>query len=56
LPGWALVTEEDVHDVRVAQTLTFAPGTIVMVDRGYLDYTLYQRWTLTHVGLVIRPR
>ena len=56
LPCWALVTEGDVNDVRVAQTLTFAPGTIVVVDRGYLDYALYQRWTVTHVGFVTRPR
>jgi hypothetical protein len=56
LPCWALVTEGDVNDVRVAQGLTFAPGTIVAVDRGYLDYALYQRWTLTDVGFVTRPR
>jgi hypothetical protein len=56
LPCWALVTAGDVNDVRVAQTLTFAPGTIVAVDRGYLDYALYQRWTVTQVGFVTRPR
>ena len=56
LPCWALVTEGDVNDVRVAQTLTFAPGTIVVVDRGYLDYALYQRWTVANVGFVTRPR
>lgn len=56
LPCWALVTEGDVNDVRVAQGLTFAPGTIVVVDRGYLDYALYQRWTVADVGFVTRPR
>ena len=56
LPCWALVTEGDVKDVRVAQTLTFAPGTIVVIDRGYLDYALYHRWTVTDVGFVTRPR
>jgi len=56
LPCWALVTDGDTNDVRVAQQLTFAPGTIVAVDRGYLDYALYHRWTLTDVGFVTRPR
>ncbi|HEX9869150.1 MAG TPA: IS4 family transposase [Candidatus Tectomicrobia bacterium] len=56
LPCWALVTESDVNDVRVAQPLTFAPGTIVAMDRGYLDYALYHRWTMTGVWFVTRPR
>ena len=56
LPCWALVTEGDVNDVRVAQRLTFAPGTIVAMDRGYLDYALYYRWTMAGVWFVTRPR
>src|SRR5512141_596279 len=56
LPCWALVTDGDVNDVRVAQQLTFAPGTIVAIARGYLDYALYQRWTTTGVWVVTRPR
>jgi len=56
LPCWALVTEGDVNDVRVAQRLTFAPGTIVAIDRGYLDYALYHRWTTAGVWFVTRPR
>jgi hypothetical protein len=56
LPCWALVTDGETNDVRVAQQLTFAPGTIVVIDRGYLDDALYQRWTVTDVGFVTRPR
>ena len=56
LPCWALVTEGDVNDVRVAQRLTFAPGTIVAMDCGYLDYALYHRWTTAGVWFVTRPR
>lgn len=56
LPCWALVTDGDTNDVRVAQQLTFPPGTIVAIDRGYLDYALYHRWTRTEVGFVTRPR
>jgi hypothetical protein len=28
----------------------------VAIDRGYLDYALYHRWTVTDVGVVTRPR
>lgn len=56
LPCWALVTDGDTNDVRVAQRLTFAPGTIVAIDRGYLDYALYHRWTVADVGFVTRSR
>lgn len=56
LPCWALVTDGDTNDVRIAQQLTFAPGTIVAIDRGYLDYALYHRWTMSDVGFVTRPR
>lgn len=54
LPCWVLVTEGDVNDVRVAQPLTVAPGTLVVIDRSCLDYALYHRWTVTHVGFVTR--
>src|SRR6267143_2164824 len=31
-------------------------GTIVAMDRGYLDYALYHRWTTAEVWFVTRPR
>jgi IS4 transposase len=56
LPCWALVTEGDTNDVRIAQKLEFARGTIVVIDRGYLDYALYERWTECGVYFVTRSR
>jgi hypothetical protein len=56
LPCWALVTDGDTNDVRIAQKLQFAPGTIVVIDRGYLDYALYERWTESGVYFVTRSR
>jgi hypothetical protein len=56
LPCWALVTDGDTNDVRIAQKLEFAPGTIVVIDRGYLDYALYKRWTESGVYFVTRSR
>jgi hypothetical protein len=56
LPCWALVTDGDTNDVRIAQKLDFAPGTIVVMDRGYLDYGLYERWSKSGVYFVTRSR
>lgn len=56
LPCWALVTDGDTNDVRIAQKLDFAPGTIVVIDRGYLDYALYERWSRGGVYFVTRSR
>jgi hypothetical protein len=56
LPCWALVTDGDTNDVRIAQKLEFARGTIVVIDRGYLDYALYERWTECGVYFVTRSR
>jgi hypothetical protein len=38
LPSFALITEGRVHESRVARSLRFEPGTIVVFDRGYTDY------------------
>lgn len=56
LPCWALITDGDTNDVRIAQKLEFAVGTIVVIDRGYLDYALYERWTESGVYFVTRSR
>jgi len=56
LPGWALITEGKVHDVKVAQKLEFAAGTIVVMDRAYVDYELFDRWTDNGVWFVTRAK
>jgi len=56
LPRWALITTGKVHDVTVAQTLEFEPGTIVAMDRGYVDYELFGRWTEDSVWFVTRAK
>ena len=56
LPCWALVTEGRTHDVRVAQGLSFDPGTIVAMDRAYTDYAMFGRWTAQGVFFVTRMK
>ena len=38
LPSFAVVTEGKTNEIKVARTLRFAPGTILAIDRGYVDY------------------
>ena len=54
LPCFGVITDGGVHDVRVAQQLSFAPGTVVVDDRGYNDYGLFGRWTTQGVFFVTR--
>src|SRR5512132_2038964 len=54
LPSVVVVTEGKRHDVRVARTLRFDPGTIVVMDRGYVDYAWFGRLTTEGVFFVTR--
>jgi hypothetical protein len=56
LPTYAVITDGRVNDVRVAQSLEFPKDAVIVVDRGYLDYALYARWTEQQVWFVTRER
>ena len=56
LPSWALITDGKTHEVKVAQKLEFAPGTVVAMDRGYVDYDLFDYWTCEGVWFVTRAK
>lgn len=51
-----MITEGKVADVKAAHRIDFAPGTIVVRDRGYTDYELHARWTERGVYFVSRLR
>jgi hypothetical protein len=56
LPEFAVLSEGKVADVRVARELHFSPGTIIVDDRGYTDYTLWGRWCCQRVYFVTRMK
>jgi hypothetical protein len=56
LPFFAIVTEGNVSDVKVAHQFHFEPGTIVVDDRGYNDYALFGKWTFQDVYFVTRMK
>jgi hypothetical protein len=56
LPCFGIITEGKVHDVKAAHQLHFAPGTVVVDDRGYNDYRLFAKWTEAGVFFVTRMK
>jgi Transposase DDE domain/Domain of unknown function (DUF4372) len=56
LPCFGIITEGKVHDVKAAHQIHFAPGTIVVDDRGYNDYRLFGDWTDAEVFFVTRMK
>lgn len=56
LPAFCRITEGNVHEIQVARTLEFAPGTIVVFDRGYVDYEWFRSMSQQKVWFVTRLR
>jgi hypothetical protein len=54
LPSYAVITEGKKHEVRVARQMHFAPGTILVFDRGYTDYQWFADLTRQGVYFVTR--
>ena len=56
LPSFAVITEGNVSDIKVARQFHFDPGTIVVDDRAYNDYALFGRWTAQGIYFVTRMK
>jgi hypothetical protein len=56
LPRYAVITEGNASELKIARDLQFAAGTILVFDRGYVDYQWYQRLTNSGVFFVTRLR
>jgi hypothetical protein len=56
LPEYALLTDARRHDVGPARQISLKSGSIVVVDRGYTDFTLFARWHREGVFWVTRMK
>ena len=54
LPSFAVITEGKTADITVAKQMVFAPGTMVVFDRGYPDYDWWLSLTQQKVNFVTR--
>jgi len=56
LPTFATVTEGNVHEVNIARELNLPKGSILAVDMGYTDYSLFAKWILEGIFFVTRQK
>jgi len=54
LPSFAVITPGKMHEVKVARKLRFDPGTVLVFDRGYVDYQWFVELTRQQVWFVTR--
>ena len=54
LPQYAVISDGKTADVKVAQQMEFAPGTMLVMDRGYEDHSWWR--TLTGGGVYFVTR
>lgn len=54
MPVFAHITDGKCHEVKVAQTMAFPKGSIVVFDRGYYDLKMFHEWTTQGVYFVTR--
>ncbi len=54
LPSFAVITPGKTQEVKVARKLRFDPGTVLVFDRGYVDYEWFVELTRQKVWFVTR--
>ena len=54
LPSFAVITEGKSSDIKVARRMRFEPGTVLAIDRGYIDYDWFVDLTRQGVYFVTR--
>jgi hypothetical protein len=56
LPQYVFLTTAKQSDVQMAHFLSLTPGSIVVMDRAYIDYQLFAKWTAAGIFFVVRMR
>ena len=56
LPCYAVITEGKQHELPVARQLHYEPGTLLVMDRGYTDYSWFAHLTQQAVYFVTRMK
>ena len=56
MPEYAVLTDARQHDIRPARQLSLRPGSLVVMDRGYTDFTLFGKWCEEGVFWVTRMK
>jgi hypothetical protein len=54
MPSYVLITEAKKHDIHAARMIRLNPGSIIVMDRAYVDYALFDKWHKKGVFFVTR--
>lgn len=54
LPSFAVITDGRTSDIKVARRMRFDPGSVLVMDRGYIDYEWFVQLTQRAVYFVTR--
>jgi hypothetical protein len=54
LPSFAVITDGKTSDIKVARRMRFDPGSVLIMDRGYIDYEWFVQLTRQAVYFVTR--
>jgi hypothetical protein len=54
LPSFAVITDGKTSDIKVARRMRFDPGSVLVMDRGYIDYEWFVQLTQRAVYFVTR--
>lgn len=54
LPEYVHITDGKTHEVKILKKLKFDSNTIVVIDRGLVDYKMFGEWTKNGVYFVTR--
>jgi hypothetical protein len=55
-PVFAQITDGRTHEIAIAKARSFPRGSIVVIDRGYVNYALFARWTHDGIWFVTRQK
>lgn len=56
MPSFISITDAKLHDSKESKQLDLKPGSIVAVDRGYIDYEQFRSWNDSGVFFVTRMK
>lgn len=54
MPHYLHLTDGKKHDVTIAKEMSIPQGSVVVADRGYLDFSLLYKWHLQNIRFVVR--
>jgi hypothetical protein len=54
MPSYINISTASIHDVNIAKSLAFNPGSIVVMDKGYNDYKIFNKWNTNGIYFVTR--